>query len=119
MSEPIFENKQQGLLRTKVEKGEGTIPLDRNDGIQTIDGIRRGQRLKTASCSDKLMKWNVLGESGKILFYLIDYCLLCVYCSVNMHVYYHMKSLNKRINNDNSNYKNGHGSSFKVIMVLL
>lgn len=92
MSEPIFDNKQQGLLRTKVEKGEGTIPLDCNDGVQTIDGIRRGQRLKTASCSDKLMKWNVLGESANfILFYLFVYLFVCL---VHMHVYYHMKSLN-------------------------
>lgn len=91
MSEPIFDNKQQGLLRTKVEKGEGTIPLDCNDGVQTIDGIRRGQRLKTASCSDKLMKWNVLGESANFIFYLFVYLFVCL---VHMHVYYHMKSLN-------------------------
>ncbi|XP_031548654.1 double-stranded RNA-specific adenosine deaminase-like [Actinia tenebrosa] len=72
MSEPIFGNKQHGLLRTKVEKGEGTIPLDSNDGVQTIDGIRRGQRLRTASCSDKLMKWNVLGMQGALLSNVIE-----------------------------------------------
>lgn len=53
-----------------MEKGEGTIPLDPQDGILTIDGIRCGQRLRTASCSDKIAKWNVLGKIfGDVILY--------------------------------------------------
>lgn len=71
-SKAVFGSRQQGLLRTKVEKGEGTIPLDPQDGILTIDGIRSGQRLRTASCSDKIAKWNVLGVQGALLSILVE-----------------------------------------------
>lgn len=83
---PTMENEKQGLLRSKMESGQGTNPTIVNEDPLTIDGLMMGdQRLKTMSCSDKVSRWNVLGLQGCLLseflepVYMSSLTLGCLY----------------------------------------
>jgi len=64
-------DSSKGMLRSKIECGMGTVPIGQKVHLQTWDGVMSADRLLTMACSDKILRWNVVGIQGALLTHLV------------------------------------------------
>ena len=76
------KERKMGVLRKKLESGEGSVVLSGHTGEQSWTKLKvssfslscasSDQRLATMSCSDKILKWNILGLQGALLSKIME-----------------------------------------------
>ena len=105
--------KVRGLLRAKVESGEGTIPVSNTAILPTWDAIMLGERLRVMSCSDKLCKYNIVGVQGALLSHFIE---PVYFDSIIIGGYYHKNHLARAMYGRISNNLSSLPLGFKINM---
>ena len=75
------KEKKMGLLRKKIESGQGNVLLSSHN-VQSWEKLKfpgsalssasPNERLATMSCSDKILKWNTLGLQGALLSRIME-----------------------------------------------
>ena len=76
-------DSSRGMLRSKIECGMGTVPLSPKIHLQTWDGVMSGDRLLIMACSDKILRWNVVGmsvlkEPSDVLQIILVVTIFCI-----------------------------------------
>lgn len=96
----------KGVLRCKIEKGQGTVPMPTNY-IATWDGILIStQRCTFMSCSDKIALWNVVGIQGSLLSLFLEPIYIESLVVSNLFRYTHLvRALHGRIDKEKMNSK--------------
>lgn len=82
--------KHRSHLRTKIESGEGTVPVRCRGPVQTWDGVLQGEQLITMSCTDKLTRSE---HTGHVCIWGLMVCFVCFFVVVIFSAITQIKTL--------------------------